>query len=502
MRISLPRAGAVVSILFFVLAGSVFIPRLGLQQDEMLFSPAALPGSCGQAPGVEVGGTHIPLMLMSYVGALKGWLYKLIFALWEPWVWSIRLPSLLVGAAAIALVSGILTTIAGRVAGLIVAALLASDAAYLLTVTLDWGPVAIQHLLIAASVWTLIRAFRSSSAAWAFACGLAVGLAVWNKAIAVWFLTGLAAATMAGYRRSLLRWIGTRSVAALVAGVVVGAAPLLVYNLADDWPTIRQNARVEKPDFAGKAGMLKITLDGSVMFGYLFPEADEPRGGISLRGSLLPYAVAVAIPAGLALATRETLFLLLAGLGSWIFMVMSGGGGAAHHAVLLAPIPHAIVAIAAARVFGLPGRTVRLAGAAACAAVVLSGCFTIERYRLTAWNSAGGRGWTDAILRMGEELRRHPERWVVLTDWGMHNNLCALAPGTNLIALDPAPEVMTRVLEDADGLAIRSLGDQVFFPATAETLISHARAIGKRIRVAVTVTDSKGQPKFELLDFY
>lgn len=490
-------------LLVFVIAGIGFIPRLGPQQDEALFTPVALEGQCGQGEGVKVAGVHVPLMLMSYVGALKGWLYKPLFAIWKPSVWSIRMPALLIAALAILVTSRVLALAAGPVAAIAVTALLASDASYLLTSVFDWGPVAIQHLLLASAAWFFLRFQRSASTRDLFGCAFCVGLALWNKTIAIWFLTGLAAGLLVCYRQSLRALLRPQNAFVFAGGIVLGAAPLIIYNVTSDWPTIRENAEMEIPDWSRRVLILRRTLNGSVVFGYLFPEA-EGRESIAngIRTSLLPAAVFLAIPVGLALAARPTLFLVIAGSASWLFMAVSRGGGGAHHTILLWPLPHALVAIALARLFERPSRSWRYCGTAACAVAVLSGWLVIHRYRAAAASGGGGPGWTNAMFALALELDRFPDRWVILTDWGLHNNLCFLAPRSKFATLDPEPSAMSHAIAEADGIAIRSLGDQRFFPDSAAKLVDHAAKMGQRTRVAATIRDSRGEPKYEILDFY
>lgn len=502
MKLSWGVALAVALLLVFVIVGASFIPVFGPQEDESLFTPVALQGPCGQAPGISIAGTHVPLMLMSYVGALKGWLYKILFTVWAPSVWSLRLPALLIAAAAILVTWRVLSLAAGPVAGVVAAALLATDATYLITSVFDWGPVAIQHFLFASAAFFFLRFQKSAKAVDAFASAFCVGLLLWNKTISVWFLAGTGAALLACWFRLLGGWLKPRPAMAAVAGLVLGMAPLLVFNAVENWPTIRENAAMEKPDYASKANMVRITLDGSVMFGYLFAEASGPESlAHGIRSSWLPYLFLAAIPAGLAVATRQTLFLLAAIVLSWIFMISSRGGGAAHHAVLLAPAPHALIAIVAARIIGSRQRLWRVAAIAACTATVVSGLLVLQRYRLAARISTGGPGWTNALLELGRELRRYPDRWVIVTDWGMNNNLCFLAPEVHFAPIDPAPEPMTHAIVNADALAVRPLGDQRFFPESAEKLIAHAAKLGKRMRVVATIRDTRGEPKFEILEF-
>src|SRR5258708_32823456 len=60
---------------FFMLAGLAFIPHLGIEGDEALFASGIYPPR-GELYAFRIGRSHIPLMLMNYVGALKSWIYS------------------------------------------------------------------------------------------------------------------------------------------------------------------------------------------------------------------------------------------------------------------------------------------------------------------------------------------------------------------------------------------------------------------------------------------
>ncbi len=88
-------------------------------------------------------GIRIPLMLMSYLGALKTWLYALVFQFFEPSRWSVRVPMvLLVGVGTLWLTWFWTRRVAGTRATIFTVALLAlTDSIFILTNTFDWGPV-------------------------------------------------------------------------------------------------------------------------------------------------------------------------------------------------------------------------------------------------------------------------------------------------------------------------------------------------------------------------
>src|SRR3974390_2291498 len=67
---------------FFVLAGLAFLPLLGIEADEALFANI-LYKPHGGGYTYRLGGAELPLMVLSYLGALKSWIYGPIF--WGFW---------------------------------------------------------------------------------------------------------------------------------------------------------------------------------------------------------------------------------------------------------------------------------------------------------------------------------------------------------------------------------------------------------------------------------
>ncbi len=160
-------------------------------------------------------------MQLSYLGALKTLVYWPLFWIRTASVYAIRLPMVLAGAITIVIFYKWAGLFAGPRGALLAALLLATDPAFLLTDTFDWGPVALQHLLVVSGCFLIARG-RWSWGAFLF------GLALWNKAIFAWTLAGLALATLlvfpAAVRAALAgrrRW--TRALLAFA----LGALPLL-----------------------------------------------------------------------------------------------------------------------------------------------------------------------------------------------------------------------------------------------------------------------------------
>ena len=487
------RISIALCVTFFIAAGCAFIPLAGIQNDEALFAPAIFPETCGYNDGwIAWRQWEVPVMLMSYVGALKAWLYGAVFAVWAPSVWSVRMPVLLIAAAALAISARIAWMLAGPVAAAVVAALLATDSVYLLTAVFDWGPVALQHFLMSLAIWQLLRFDRGGSR-WALAAGwFFIGLAFWNKAIVVWSVTGLLVAAIIFARPMLARMLRGRNAMIVSGALLLGAFPLIVYNVRHPLQTYTENVHRTDTEFQlrNRVEVLRVTANGSTLFGYLFNEVGE-RG---LRESLGVPATAV----GLVLAGTQGLFIAAAALVSWLFMVVSAGGGAGHHTVLLWPLPQLAIASAAARWWRH-----RLVVLAAVALVLGSNLAVMQRYWRSAHSNGGGRGWSQSLTTLSNRLGDLGDRPVFMADWGLHNNMCLLTPGlrSGEISAEPPIDEMNRIVTEPDAVMVRSLGDQRFLPETADRVMSHAPKAGRKATLLASVVDERGQPAYEVLEF-
>ena len=110
------------------------------------------------------------------------------------------------------------------------AALLATDAVFLLTTTMDWGPNALQHLLLVGALFLLVRSYQGRRLGDIVAAMFLLGLAVWNKAIFLWILVGLLLALFV-HRREVRKIANRRAVAAAAGGLFLGAAPFALMML-------------------------------------------------------------------------------------------------------------------------------------------------------------------------------------------------------------------------------------------------------------------------------
>ncbi len=530
MRLRASHFAIAASLLFF-LAGQAFVPLLGVEDDEALFGMAFLPPR--YAASIRIGHSTLPLMLMSYVGALKSWIYRPILKWFHPGVWTLREPMLVAGALSLWLFYLLLRRISGERAAIIGCALLAADSLYLLTSCFDWGPVALQHLLLIGGALLLVRFCQEQREGSLTAGAFLLGLALWDKALATWMLSGMGIAALLLFWREIRGLFTWRRAALAMAALLLGMLPLLTYNVRYQWATFRGNFRRDFSELRGKREVLLSTFDGQGLFGYLAGEAGgtplphPPSGAFesasariaALTGdpehSLGLYAVLAAIllaPFAGPVARRVVLFALIAMIVAWTQMaITAGAGGSVHHAILLWPLPQLIVAVSlagASQQFGKAGTPMIWA---AVGVLVLSNVLVTNEYFTRMFRYGGSESWSDAIFPLNRyvvSLQPPPKSYVYCMDWGMMDGLRFLSGGKLPLAgsddrftkPDPTAEdraTAARIFSESGNLYIAHTKNREVFPDNPK-LLQRAAELGYRPTILTVIDDSFGRPTFEV----
>jgi hypothetical protein len=398
----------------------------------------------------------------------------------------------------------------GTEAAMFAAALLATDASLVMTNTFDWGPVALEHLLLVAGCLLYVR----GRPAWA--CFL-FGLALWNKAVFVWALGGLLAAWFVLW---ILRHRSDRNfqpslMAKCLVAFLLGASPLLIYSLNNPTAVVRM---VRPPDFrtalAQNSIQFQSALEGSSVFGYitgedfdanprtvsglpgkihdLFGERRKGFLAIALVLSVILVPVAWKRHSGMLLATLA--FLIVSALS----MLWTGGGGSAHHMVLLWPAPHLLVAVTLASLRPTFLRRVLL--------VILVGAnlLVVNEYVYKLQRNGSRGSFSDAIYPLAQEVRALQSKPVCLMDWGITENLIYLTNGQHnlrtywpqLASPDPIPadHEISQLLHDPDVAWVTHVESQEAFHGVGARLDS----LTDRKKVVQVVYDTNHRPVFEI----
>lgn len=489
-RLTTVRMGVLLSCVGFVLQGAVFLPLVGIQADEALIANPIF-GSIANAFWIRLFHHNIPIMLMDYVGALKAWLYWPIFAIFRPSPASLRWPLLILGAITIWLFYLLLSRIAGARAALAGCALLATDTTFLLTTEIDWGPVAIQHLLMVIACLLLLCGSH-------FGGFLALGLGLWDKASFGWILGGFAVAALTVFPQEILRRLNRRNIAAALAGILLGASSLLIFNARNHWPT---HAAFSTENIAQKADVLKGTLDGSGLFGYLAPGPEHSN-------LLLPAVLIALVIAPLWGKSRRAILFALVFMGtSWILMALTANaGGSVHHAVLLWPFPQFVIAVALAEASQRFGRTGAAAFVALIAILCSANLLLTYQYHASLVRNGPMRTFTDAIFPLSDSLFGET-REIVVMDWDIYDPLLLLNRGQIKLRAGffdilngPAEERIGALLKK-DAVFVTHSPELQFFPAVNQRLENEAIEHGWRKELLRNISDRHGRSLFEVYRF-
>ena len=524
-----------VACAFFFLAGHAFVPHLGIEDDEALFVDAILQPRA-ELYFLKLGHAHVPLMLMTYLGTLKAWIYTPIFHWFGTGVRSLREPMLLAGVASLILFYRLLRRVGGLRAAYIGCGLLAVDSMYLLTVCFDWGPVALQHLLMIGSALLTVGFFQEGGDWRLAAGGCLLGLALWDKALALWMMSGLGIAALATFPRQIFAACTRRNLAVAAGGLLLGALPLVIYNAGHHWVTFRGNFQRDTTPGAipGKFRMLVDTGRGGGLFGWMTDEDWQttaphlPMGGLpsvsanisSLarhpRHDVLVYLFVLALllaPLARGTELRAILLAVVALAIAWIQMaITANAGGSVHHTILLWPLPQVAIAVSLAAASRRLGRAGIPALGVVLAAGLVSGALVINEYYTVMLRNGGAQAWTDAVFGLSSYLKTSPPRTVVCLDWGILDPLRLLNDGR--LPLEMRPDSLPRPemtegdrtylagrIADPGTVFIGHTKDYEFFPGASPALLRFAEQSGYTRQTAATIADSYGHPVYEIYRF-
>ncbi len=488
------RAGIAAALIAFCL-GCLLIPLASIESDEAVFGIATF-GGVAKEFSMSVFHHRFPLMIFYYAGSLKGLLYWPILHLFAPGLWSIRLPMVLAGAACVGLLYDLARRIANPWAAAIAALLLATDPAFLLTNTYDWGPVAMEHLLLLLSLALFIRG-RAQAAFFV------LGLGLWNKAVFTWALTGLAAGALLVYPVSVRRRIPNALAASRCLGaMMLGALPLLIYNLRQHGTTTKSNVHFSLEGLAGKISSLRYTLDGSGLFGVVAPmDGVTSHDGLRFHSLFLPAVVVSFAFALWKIRSREfrgALFAAVFCAGTFAMILLTRYTGAAHHIVLLYPMPQLLVAVA---VGSIPRRWL----SASVATLLVGSNLLIFTTYLEQLHRFGAFGlFSDANTAMSAALENAPGH-VYPIDYGLCDNTWLMHSGKLPIVqlwvlAQPETQLETDV-RDANALFLDRPAGHEYIPGVGEKLdVTAAHAGLRRVPVRM-IADSRGRPQIEIFRY-
>jgi hypothetical protein len=527
MRRFVPPPGVSVALLFFLL-GLAFIRKAGMHYDASL-ELASFYRNAGIEFRTLLFGHSIPVMVLPYLGAFKAWLYWPILRYFEVTPVVLRLPFLLTGAVSVWMTWLLLERIGGRRAAMAGSLLLATDATFLIATTYDFGPIVFLHFFLLAGILLLLRFERTrASRDLALACFL-FGLALWHKALFIWMLDGLAIAGAVAFPRRILALISPRRVGIAAASFLLGAGPLVYFNVVRPGATLSTGAIPGNAPWTQKVLLLKRTMDGSAMFGWLTEEqqpytaiqARTPAGKLSVglnqflgspRSNWMLYLFLASCSLMPWLwftpARAPALFTLIYLLVTWgQMLILRNTGAALHHVILLWPFPHIMIAIAACQLSYAVGKHgVRVLTLLVVAAVT-DNLMVINHYEADLITNGTTVLWTDAVYPLVTYLEYLKVRKVIAVDWGYATTLSLFSDGEMplhdigsmlLGPSDPEAAWIGSLVRDPSNVFVNYTEGGEQFIGVRSRLASIAAKSGVRPEVLATIADRNRRPRFEI----
>jgi hypothetical protein len=516
------QRGLIAVAVAFVAAGMLFVPRLGIEADEAMVANGIYDHG-DPWYSWKIAGAEVPVMLISYLGAVKTWFYKGVFLFAAPRPIVLRLPMLLFAAASLGLFFELLDRTISRRAAWIGTLLLATDTSYLLLNTADYGPVTLQFVFKLAALVLLVRFHQNTPFLQNSRRDLALafflfGLGMWDKAIFAWVLFGLAIAAMSVFPRDLRKHLSRANIAVAGLAMLAGALPLVIYNIARPLETLRSNAHIGQMELPHKTEILEQTMDGYVMFGFLTavepgPQPGEPKHwyqSLSLAASRwtgYPHRNAMlwaAIASVLSLVflwkspvRQPILFGLIASGATWLPMVLTAGaGGAAHHAILLWPFHLIPIAAVLARI---PAAPAALVTALLCG----SNLAVTNQYYADLIRNGPTVRWTDAMDPLERYLTDLHARQIVAADWGFMETMNLLSEGAlpMVYADTSSDQPLTALLRDPLNVFVAHCPGLAYHPGERAALEDAARRENYLEEPITTIHDRNGRPTFDVFRF-
>ncbi len=506
---------------FFILAGFAFIPYLGIQNDEALFAtPLYLMNPRDFC--ISVFHRQVPLMVMTYIGTLKTAIYIPIFKIFGGNVWSTRVPMVVVGALTVFFFFKMTIRAAGATAAGIAGLLLATDPSFLLSNTVDWGPVALSHFLLVTGCFCLVR-FLKTTLMRDLAVGFFFfGLGLWNKALFFWILAGLGAGALLFLPEIRKLWTWRRAVVASLA-FLFGASPFILYNVRHRNSTLTSSAHFNSASVAmEKIPPLEATLDGSGLMGYFTTESfnePNPKPASTIRGKIAWWIYqrigdhrhsGMLYAQGLALLLvpfwwrrRAAWFSIIFMIVVWLLMAFTrDAGGGLHHCVLLWPFPQLFVGVALS---SLPWKH---AGWTIGAVLIAMNLMVLDKYMVDFERNGAAGVYSDAMFGLTRAIPDTENRvWIM--DWGMLNTLALTHQGRLDLRVGDPPfytdqptpgdeKMIDYILQDRGSILVGYVeGHEVNQGVRARIKRRIAQA-GLRKEIMQVIEDSNRRPVFEI----
>lgn len=535
----------------------------GLYNDEAYDVVPAMqlllgqPVDLNRGVGLHLFGHDFPLMISDYQGVSSMYTVLPLFALFGPGVGPVRAMTIGFGVIAIVLAYLLGRRLYSRPVGLIAALLLATSPSFIFWSRLGVYVVSQVVPLSLGALLCCLRWHDTRRSRWLALAGLLAGIGLSTKVLFIWFIAGAAAS---GVMVWLVNWwwpldaqgqslprrrlrarlrephaIRPRDLLAGAAGFLLGAAPLIGYNLASagTLKVLRANlGQTEKGvdntnvlgNLAGRFNAFKTVLEGSYFWFLGETHANLLPLGLFIGAALALVLLLWRVP-DYRRYRAATLFLGTFTLAILVESSVTVSGLEATHLLILLPLPFLLIGAAlallgqwlAAKVEGhaLTGTLAAALLALVILAPTVGGNLLIDAHYHQALAKTGGKAsFSSSIYYLADYLDTPHEdpfdyHRPYALDWGIKYNVELLTAGRvqpqeiygqgRTLSPDFAATV-ERLIQDPNALYIAHRIDgpniPAAFPDRTREFFSIVQAHGKRLIPIKTIMESDGAPLF------
>ena len=429
----------------------------GLYYDEAVFAGMAKDFVTGNIHGqhmpdhqvISLAGRPFPLFIQTYLGGLKSWMLMPIFGFFGANVALLRATTLFWAQLALLFLMLGAWRWLGLATALTAGVLLAFDPTFFFLSVLDWG-VAVPSLVCRCACfyfairWNQRRKLRDG-----FFVGLFAGLGFFNKADFAVFLIAVSLAAVFCCWPQLVATIRHHSSAVALAclGFALGAGPMLIRIPRMLTLTVSGPHPNAPGETTAKLKTMLSMYDGSHFYRLMNVGGVFERMYEGSRGPKAAIGIAVILACvvfcGLAYRRkiakeRAVVFLIVAMLLITLGVFLLPDAVRIHHAVLVYPLPHLIIAAVIVVLWQIKtqSRNVRYVIRAVIVLAIiellgseLHGVVYTQR----SIRETGGRGrWSESLDKFCRENSDRSDLTIVSLDWGFNEQLMFLTDAPQL----------------------------------------------------------------------
>jgi 4-amino-4-deoxy-L-arabinose transferase-like glycosyltransferase len=505
------RVAIAAALFAFVLIAGWRLSTPGLYYDEMLFVDAALGSPNGIFLSLKLG--EVPIMLMSYIGALKAWLYYPIFKLLGVSAFTVRAPVVALGALTLWLHYQLALKAFSRPVALTFIAMAAVEPSTLFHTRIDWGPTTLMMLfrtllLLSMVLWIKTREPRYLAAALA---AMAVGL--FDKLNFLWFAPALVAAVLVVYPRHLLELFQRHARFSIgLAIAAAGVAGVLWYYINHYVPLEEEIGNIDwSQRIDSVTQLLLMTIAGTGVYGVV------TNGDMAALGTPHLYVLAgVGMLAAVMAAIhrrhidwRMVAFLLVFHLVTLAELFVTRQATGPHHLATLAPFWLLLIAIPLGQCFAPTNfRKPWAAMAGVAVALVSLSSLRVDAGNLQGFAHLAKPLWDPATYALADEIAKHPGHPVIVLDWGSGSIINGLLNGKVQVldiwpqfAANPSQaeiEWYEQMIQDSAPLFVVPAPGTAMFPAARANAMAIVNARHWDAQKLATFNSRSDSPLYEL----